>query len=81
VIERGLVPFEASGPNAILMLPIGLLVACIGDSRGGGQEGMDVSVRSPEDVSFVATGRVSFFSPKRGDVVGAMTTWPQLDAH
>ena len=57
VIERGLVPFEASGPNAILMLPIGLLVACIGGFAAGVVwEGMDVSVRSPEDVSFVATG-------------------------
>ena len=57
VIERGLVPFEASGPNAILMLLIGLLVACFGGFAAGVvREGMDVSVRSPEDVSFVARG-------------------------
>jgi len=57
VIERGLVPFEASWPNLILMLPIGLLVACFGGFAAGVvREGMDVSVRSPEDVSFVARG-------------------------
>src|ERR1035438_7692654 len=57
VIERGLVPFKASWPNLILMLPIGLLVACFGGFAAAVvREGMDVSVRSPEDVSFVAGG-------------------------
>jgi uncharacterized protein involved in exopolysaccharide biosynthesis/Mrp family chromosome partitioning ATPase len=55
MIERGLVPFKASWPNLMFMLPIGLIVACLGGVAAGVvREGMDLSVRSPEDVSFVA---------------------------
>jgi uncharacterized protein involved in exopolysaccharide biosynthesis/Mrp family chromosome partitioning ATPase len=57
VIERGLVPSEATWPNLLLMLPIGLIVACFGGlAVGVVRNGIDGSVRSPEDLSFVASG-------------------------
>jgi capsular exopolysaccharide synthesis family protein len=57
VIERGLVPSEATWPNLLLMLPIGLIVACFGGLAAAVvRNAIDGSVRSPEDLSFVASG-------------------------
>lgn len=67
VIERAIVPSKASWPNLLLMVPIGLVVACLGGVAAGvAREGMDDSVRSPEDVIIAGGGPRLVLLPETG---------------